>query len=137
MSDINILLMTHGGAGQALIESSEMIVGPSENLIALSLEPGMSVETLVQRAADVIEASELPTLVLVDIFGGTPSNVAMMLTKTHRIRCVSGLNLGMLLEVLMMRGSSDEIGLEDYQRIAQSAGSAACRTFGFDETEGR
>jgi D-glucosaminate-specific PTS system IIA component len=129
--------MTHGHAGETLIGSSEMIIGPEEGLSALSLEPGMSTETLVEQATKVVEDANGPVLVLVDVFGGTPANVAMMLSKTHEVRCVSGLNLGMLLEVLMMRGSADELGLRDLQRVAQSAGATACRSFTYDECGGR
>ncbi|WP_168163977.1 PTS sugar transporter subunit IIA [Olsenella sp. HMSC062G07] len=132
-----ILLMTHGHAGEALISSSEMIVGHEEKLSALSLDPGASVESLAKKASHLLEIVGGPALVLVDVFGGTPANVAMMLSKSHEVRCVSGLNLGMLLEVLMMRGSSDDLSLRDLQRIAQSAGSAACRSFTYDDYEGR
>ena len=133
MNDIGILLITHGDAGQALIGSSEMIVGSEQDLVALALTPGMSAETLLQQASDAIRQLGMPTLVLVDIFGGTPANVAMALSRDSNIRCVSGLNLGMLVEVLVMRGSSDSLSLRQLQDIAYSSGSEACRVFTYDD----
>jgi len=133
---VNILLLTHGDAGRGLVGSAEMIVGHEDDVEAVSLLPGMSTESLAAEATRVIEEGVMPTLILVDVFGGTPSNVAMMLSKTHDVRCVSGLNLGMLLEVLVMRGSADAPDLVSLQRIAQSAGAAACRSFTFDEELG-
>ena len=113
MATAHILVLTHGDAGKALLGSSEMIVGPSEKLAALSLQPGMSVETFTNLVRQELDTNAGPTLVLVDVFGGTPSNVAMALSRTYDIRCVSGLNLGMLIETLVMRESQDTLELAE------------------------
>ena len=138
MTKLHILLLTHGDAGSALLRSSEMIVGRSEGIEALSLMPGMSVETFSEMVREKLVADAAPALVLVDVFGGTPSNVAMALSRNHDIRCVSGLNLGMLVETLVMRESQDDLSLGDLQRIAYTAGTSSCRAFTYDDMiEGR
>lgn len=134
---VTVLLITHGDAGTALIGSSEMILGHEHDLLALPLNPGTSFEELFAQAASIIEAAGNPTLILVDVYGGTPANVAMALSKSPGVRCVSGLNLGMLLEVLSMRDSVEVPSLHNLQRIAQSAGIAACRAFAYEDTERR
>lgn len=133
MATAHILVLTHGDAGKALLGSSEMIVGPSEKLAALSLQPGMSVETFTNQVRQELDTNAGPTLVLVDVFGGTPSNVAMALSRAYDIRCVSGLNLGMLIETLVMRESQDTLELAELQRIALTAGTTSCRAFTYDE----
>ena len=93
--------MTHGHAGEALVESSKMIIGNNVKVESLSLLPGMSMEDLMNQAKDIIQRQE-STLLMVDLYGGTPSNVAMALTSICNAKCVSGLNLGMLMETLMI-----------------------------------
>lgn len=111
---VSILIMTHGHAGEALVESSKMIIGNNVKVESLSLLPGMSMEDLMNQAKDIIQRQE-NTLLMVDLYGGTPSNVAMALTSICNAKCVSGLNLGMLMETLMIKEANPDISLEELQ----------------------
>ena len=51
---VSILIMTHGHAGEALVESSKMIIGNNVKVESLSLLPGMSMEDLMNQAKDII-----------------------------------------------------------------------------------
>ena len=100
-----VLCISHGPLAGALIESAEMIAGKFENLASLGLEPSDSQESFKADLEAIL--GELPeeTMVLVDIFGGTPCNVLMRLAneKQKPVYAVAGMNLTMLLDVLNSR----------------------------------
>lgn len=102
-TNFNILLLTHGPFGPAIIESSKMILGASSQLDAIPLELGMSPEDYIAKVRSYLEKSSQKTLILTDVFGGTTSNVALMLSQDFDLTIACGLNLGLLLEVLTKR----------------------------------
>ena len=74
---INIVVVSHADLGDALFRAAEMIVGETEGLYSVSLLPEDSPEAFgekLEAALRPIEGEE--TLVLIDLFGGTPYNVA-------------------------------------------------------------
>ncbi len=108
MSKCNIIVATHGSFGLELIRSAEMIIGNTENVYTLSLLPDKSFENFLAEANELFEHISGPTIVLVDLFGGTPSNVLIALTKKYQHKVVTGINLPMFIE-LYMKGSTVEI----------------------------
>ena len=132
---IQIVIMTHGKAGEALVESSKMIVGDKVKVKCLSLMAGMAMETLMMKAKEITQEAE-ETLFSVDLYGGTPSNVALALTGVVKAKCVSGLNLGMLMETLIVLESNPEISLDQLQGIAFQAGSQAVKQYDYKELGG-
>ena len=125
---VSILIMTHGHAGEALVESSKMIIGDN-------VKPGMSMEDLMSQAKEVIQDYE-STLFMVDLYGGTPSNVAMALTGVFKAKCVSGLNLGMLMETLMVKEANSDISLDELQQVALKAGQEAVKAYDYSNLGG-
>lgn len=93
-----IILLTHGKAGEELIKSAEMILGDFKNVYSFSLLPSMSPDDYAKEIKKVLDQVPKGTLVLTDLFGGTPSNVAIALSKDYDISVVSGLNIAMLIE---------------------------------------
>lgn len=132
---VSILIMTHGHAGEALVESSKMIIGDNVKVKALSLLPGMSTEDLMNQAKEFIQNQET-TLFMVDLYGGTPSNVAMALTGVFNAKCVSGLNLGMLMETLMVKEANSDISLDELQQVALKAGHEAVKVYDYSNLGG-
>jgi len=109
---IGILLITHGGLGQALLDTAQMIVGQQENVRAVGLDPDSNLEQLRDRldeAAARLDAGQ-GVLALVDLFGGTPANAMAALLRAHHYVCLCGVNLPMLLEALLQR---DEMSLSE------------------------
>lgn len=99
----NILIVTHGEFAEGIKKSAEMIIGEQENFKTLVFTPEMSLDTLTESLKKKIRefSNDYPTLIFVDLFGGSPSNaVAMLLAEGLNIQAISGLNLPMLLEVL-------------------------------------
>lgn len=104
-NEIAIMLMSHGNFSKAAIESAELIVGKQENYDTLSVFLADQVDSLKQEMFDKIEklCTTKGLLVLTDIIGGTPMNLAGNLVGRENTIICSGLNLPILIEVLMNR----------------------------------
>lgn len=103
MSDRAILVMTHGEFGIELVKSVEMIMGPQENVCALALRPGDSVDGFRDEANLLVEKNKekgFETIVLVDLMGGSPGNVALSLLAKNDLKILTGVNMPMLIELL-------------------------------------
>lgn len=107
-----IVLVTHGKLGEALMDSVEMIAGKLNNVKAISLMPGDTPEELVVRLKKELEDVK-KILILVDLFGGTPSNVCAFFAKKG-YPVMSGVNLPILLGAEMYRSSGDWDTIIDY-----------------------
>ena len=108
---IQIIIVAHGDLACSLKRVVELIAGPQDDVVCLEVAPGMDLGLLKARIAELI-ASGGPTLVLVDLFGGTPWNLAANVARYHEsVRVVSGVNLPMLLETVLGREGAEISGL--------------------------
>ncbi len=100
---VGVLLLTHGRIGSVLREAAHSILGVSP-LATLSLtaavdcDPEQVLEE-ARRTADELDTGD-GVLVLTDVYGATPSNIACRLREFHKVRIVAGVNLPMLIRVL-------------------------------------
>lgn len=109
-----ILVVTHGNFGKALIESAEMIIGKQPNVEALGLMPGMDPIDFRKAILDTLKILPKKTIILSDLFGGTPSNVSASISMEYDIECISGVNMAILIEACTMRDVLDgECLIED------------------------
>lgn len=101
----HILILTHGKFGEELLRSVEMIVGTVENVSSVSLMPGMPPEQFQEQVLEKVNLLDKDTeiLCLVDLFGGSPSNIALRINYERPLRIVSGLSLPLLIEATMQR----------------------------------
>lgn len=111
-NQIALLLMSHGGFASAAIASAELIVGRQENVAAIGVVAVDNVADIKSQMEQAI--AELNTdkglIILTDIVGGTPMNLASSQLTHPNVFACSGLNLPLLLEVLMSRdGDLQEI----------------------------
>jgi mannose/fructose/sorbose-specific phosphotransferase system IIA component len=116
---IGIVLAAHGSLPEALLESADMILGDTENIFPLKLMPGDTLEGLIDRMRDAVQEAEAGqgVLILLDLFGGTPSNAAALISQQiEGVHAVSGVNVPMLLETLLARQTT-----EDVQALAETA----------------
>ena len=106
---IGVLIVTHGDIGTSLLTSANQILGaPQAQVATLSVWRADDIDDLVLRARDLLENLDSGdgVLVLTDIFGATPGNVASRLLEDGRVEGVSGASLPMLLRVLTARNGS-------------------------------
>jgi PTS system ascorbate-specific IIA component len=119
---VGLLLMTHEAVGQALISAAHHVM-PKLPLQVAAVEIPPQSDPDVMRTLTVRYARELDqgdgVLVLADLYGATPCNIGLSLSALGvRLRCVSGLNLPMLLRVL----NYAEKPLDELAEIAASGG---------------
>lgn len=119
-----ILVLTHGRAGEELIRSAEMIIGPVEGMSALALMPGMAPEEFMADVVKILQSMPDGTLLISDLFGGTPANVSAAVSCTRNICAVSGLSLNMLIEAATARNS---LNGEKLAEAVVSAGRDGCQ----------
>ncbi|WP_291292060.1 PTS mannose transporter subunit IIAB [Enterococcus sp.] len=112
MTNLNLVVATHGSFGAELIRSAEMIVGKTVNVYSLSLLPDKSFENFLTEANELFETISGPTIALVDLFGGTPSNVLTALTKKYQHKVVTGVNLPMFIDLYMKGTTAETIDLD-------------------------
>lgn len=99
MRQFDVLVASHGEVAAAMIEAAAMICGGQEGLAAVGLDPSETPETFGARLEAAIDPSR-PTLILTDLFGGTPNNVACSALRKSSVRCIAGVNLGLVIEAI-------------------------------------
>ena len=98
---IGLVLVTHGRLAAEFIVAMEHVVGPQDAVQAICIGPDDDMEA---RRADIARAVAAVdrgagVILLTDLFGGTPSNLAISLMKTERIEVIAGVNLPMLIRL--------------------------------------
>ncbi len=97
-----ILLITHGDLGKVFVEVAQGILKKSVAIDLLSFQEEQSQEEFSKALQKMIEhyPQEDQILILTDLFGGTPSNLAIPYLEKNRIEVITGLNLAMLLHLV-------------------------------------
>ena len=117
---IGLVLVTHGRLAAEFITAMEHVVGPQEAIEAICIGPDDDMEARRQDIADAIGRVERGkgVIILTDLFGGTPSNLAISLMKTENIEVIAGVNLPMLVRAFTYRTR----GMDTLVRKAISGG---------------
>ncbi len=101
---IGLVLVTHAGLASALRLSAEMIVGPIEGCATVEVAPDERADAIMARVVAAVEAVQSDgAIIMTDLFGGTPSNMAMSFLKEGCIEVITGVNLPMLIEFCSRR----------------------------------
>ncbi|MHB8058770.1 MAG: PTS sugar transporter subunit IIA [Desulfuromonadaceae bacterium] len=101
---IGLVLVTHAGLATALKLSAEMIVGPIECCVTVEVAPDEIADDIMARVVAAVESVQSDgAIILTDLFGGTPSNMAMSFLKEGCIEVITGVNLPMLIEFCSRR----------------------------------
>jgi mannose PTS system EIIA component len=118
---IGLVLVTHGRLAEELILALEHVVGPQTNVIAVCIGPDDDMELRRSEILDsAIKANEGDGAVLLtDMFGGTPSNLAISIMDKAKIEVIAGVNLPMLIKLASVR---EKETLEQAIVSAQEAG---------------
>ena len=105
-----VIIATHGTMASAALELCEMLTGTKEKVETIGFCPGDSLEELMERFEKAIAALDGPTLILTDIKGGSPCNVAMVMQKLHEnVRVISGFNVPLLLHLFDTREEAEDL----------------------------
>jgi len=106
---LGLLVVTHGRLAEELVNAARTIVGEIDALAAVSIGWDVEVEQAGRAIEDGIRAVDRGegVVVLTDMFGGTPTNLALSLHETGRIEIVTGVNLPMLIKFANLRQSVD------------------------------
>jgi mannose PTS system EIIA component len=113
---IGIVIVTHSRLGEALIEAAEFILGSRpEKATAVSIDLQEPADALRDRIAEAIKSVRHPqgVLVLTDMFGGTPSNLAYSFLEEGRIEVISGANLPILIKAVNSREEMELVKLAE------------------------
>jgi len=118
---IGIVLVTHGRLATEFIAALEHVVGPQRNIRAVCIGPDDDME---QRRKDILESVAAVddgdgVVLLTDMFGGTPSNLAISVMDTAKVEVIAGVNLPMLIKLASLREGST---LASAAQNAQKAG---------------
>lgn len=118
---IGMVLVTHGALAGEFRSALEHVVGPQEQCETVAIGPDDDME---ERRNDIIEAVQAAdsgqgVVILTDMFGGTPSNLAISVMQNRDIEVIAGVNLPMLVKLARVRG---ETSMRDAVREAQDAG---------------
>lgn len=101
---IGLVLVTHAGLATALKISAEMIVGKIENCSIVEVAPDDKVDDIMARVIAAVETVQSEgAVIMTDLFGGTPSNMAMSFLKEGVVEVLTGVNLPMLIEFCSRR----------------------------------
>ncbi|HEV7660721.1 MAG TPA: PTS sugar transporter subunit IIA [Allosphingosinicella sp.] len=106
---IGLVLVTHGRLAREFIVAMEHVVGPQERIAGICIGPE---DDMDQRRKDISEAIAAVddgsgVIILTDLFGGTPSNLAISLMKSDKIEVIAGVNLPMLIRLEGARKTMD------------------------------
>ncbi|HVJ51057.1 MAG TPA: PTS sugar transporter subunit IIA [Aliidongia sp.] len=102
---IGMVLVTHGRLAAEFIAALEHVVGPQSNIQAICIGPDDDMEQRRQDIHDAIQRVETGrgVVVLTDMFGGTPSNLAISFMERAKVEVIAGINLPMLIKLASLR----------------------------------
>ena len=103
---IGIVIVSHGRLADELLAAAEHVVGPQERAIAIGIGADDDMEL---RRAEILSAARSVddgsgVVILTDMFGGTPSNLAIAVMEKARAEVIAGVNLPMLIKLAQVRG---------------------------------
>ncbi|UDL86906.1 PTS sugar transporter subunit IIA [Mesorhizobium sp. PAMC28654] len=118
---IGLVLVTHGQLATEFRHAVEHVVGPQDNFETVAIGADDDME---QRRRDIVDAvarvdTGAGVIVLTDMFGGTPSNLAISVMESGRTEVIAGMNLPMLIKLSSVRKGDNMMAAVDE---AQAAG---------------
>lgn len=118
---IGLVVVSHGRLAAEFRAALEHVVGPQDQFETISIGPDDDME---QRRNDILAAvskvdSGSGVIVLTDMFGGTPSNLAISVMESANVEVVAGVNLPMLIKLASVRA---DVGLQAAGTMARDAG---------------
>ncbi len=116
-----MVVVTHGRLAEEFISAMEHVVGPQTGLLAVSIGPDDDMEQRRQDIQDAVTQVDEGNgvILLTDMFGGTPSNLAISIMDTMNVEVIAGINLPMLIKLASVRST---LSMEEAISAAQESG---------------
>lgn len=118
---IGLVLVTHGRLAVEFRSALEHVVGPQKQIEAITIGPDDDIEGCRKQIIEAVKKVNTGdgVAILTDMFGGTPSNLAISVMNTPNVEVVAGINLPMLVKLAKVRGDTP---LTQAVALAQDAG---------------
>jgi mannose PTS system EIIA component len=118
---IGMILVTHGKLAEEFVHAMQHVVGRQEAVATVCIGPNDDMERRRKEISDAVKKVDSGTgvIILTDLFGGTPSNLAISLMKAGHVEVIAGINLPMLIRLAKARNSMD---VREAARAARDAG---------------
>ena len=109
---IGILLVTHGHLADGLVAAFEHVVGAQDGIATVCIGPDDDMEKRRREIIDKVAAVDCGkgVVLLTDMFGGTPSNLAISVMNETGVEVIAGVNLPMLIQLARARATEDLAG---------------------------
>lgn len=121
IAQTGVIIVAHGKFGSAILRTVESILGAQSDCVSISVDIAHEVKNAVRRLNEAVGMLDkgAGVIVLTDMFGGTPTNLALSLLGKHQVEVVTGINVPMLLKVFENRPTAT---LSDLAQMAADAG---------------
>jgi mannose PTS system EIIA component len=118
---IGMILVTHGRLAEEFVHAMEHVVGEQSDVATVCIGPHDDMEARRKEIARAIKQvdSGSGAVILTDLFGGTPSNLAISLLKRGKTEVIAGINLPMLIR---LAGARKDLDLTAAAKAARDAG---------------
>jgi PTS system mannose-specific IIA component len=118
---IGVVIVTHYELGEQMLHALRSILPNAPEFYAVSVSPNQSVDEMRDAISDKLAKAESGqgVLILTDMFGGTPSNIALSFLEELKVEVVTGINLPMLIKLATLR---DEKNLEELASFIKDYG---------------
>lgn len=106
---IGLVIVTHGELAIELKRATEHVVGPQDAIATICIGPDDDIEKRrddIRKAVDEVESGK-GVILLTDMFGGTPSNLAISMLREGKVEVLAGVNLPMLIKLAEARRTTD------------------------------
>lgn len=118
---IGLIIVTHGQLASQFIAAMEHVVGPQKNVAAICIGPDDDMEQRRKDILNAVAAADMGdgVILLTDMFGGTPSNLAISIMDKVKVEVIAGINLPMLIKLASIR---ETVSLSEAVQQAQESG---------------
>jgi PTS system mannose-specific IIA component len=102
---IGLILVTHGKLAEEFVHAMQHVVGKQDAVATVCIGPNDDMEARRKEIAEAVKAvdSGAGAIILTDLFGGTPSNLAISLMQAGKVEVIAGINLPMLIRLSKAR----------------------------------
>ena len=110
---VGVVIAAHGELAHELFRTTQFIMGKVEQMVPLTIDPSQPVDQLqstIKRAIKEVDSGD-GVLIITDMYGGTPANMALAFLEEGRVEIITGANLPMLIRACQVRDNG--VGLAD------------------------